>query len=356
MESNISGDNAASILNSVMDSTWLSNIIPDTVMTLPMYTVFAMMIALFTTLVIILYQLLRGRPLLAVLSGGLLGSGCRRDAVLLVGLPSSGKTCLFSALVRCPSPRNATAHNRATDCSTGAGGGLRTCTSMEPNVGVMHPAHGTHTRANNGAWARARLIDYPGHRRLRRGLTLYVASAHKIIVVVDAITVQDDQHEGAVALAELLLSVMQRAEFVGVRAVLVACTKRDEITSYTAQAVRVLTEKAVAAALQSYQGQLGSVDAVRDAKGRVIRGGGGGRRAALNVRWVCAWMSRVGLVLIASVCLCRLSMSVAATAMPRMLLRTRYSLWWTLFVPRCSVVAYARPTRAQLVKKVVAME
>eukprot|EP00796_Vickermania_ingenoplastis_P010570 gene10570-7340_t len=169
----------------------------------------------------------------------------RRTAVLLMGLPSSGKTCLFAQLTR--------------------GEEVQTCTSMELNEGTV-----TVGGAAGGSQKVVHLIDHPGHRRLYPSLLNALQRAIKVVIVVDAVTIHDDRHEGAAAVAELLHRFIQTPEFYGVREVLVACTKRDEITSFSSTAVKKLLEAAMATCIQSRRGELSHVDEVLDAKGVVV--------------------------------------------------------------------------------------
>lgn len=182
----------------------------------------------------------------------------RRHTTLLVGLPSSGKTALLSRLVT----GDTTAETR---------------TSMQVNTGVLH-GHKEEERLG------LLLVDYPGHRRLRDSLFSHLEEAVNVVVVIDSVTIQDDRHEGALAVSELLLAVLQSPEFYGVQKLLFACAKRDELASYSSKAVRKLLEAAMVRSIESRQGDLGRVDTVVDGKGTVVTGGGrkkhGGRQRA----------------------------------------------------------------------------
>lgn len=201
--------------------------------------------------------------------GGALGRR-HRTRTVLIGLPDSGKTALFGQLVR---------HMQLRE----------TQTSMRENVGPLLVAR---ERGMAETAPGVSVVDCPGHPRLREHMLRAVGEAVNVVVVIDAVTVQDSQQEGVAALAELLLGVLQSPEFYGVRRLLFACTKRDEVTSYTAKAVRKLLETAMVASIESRQNGMGRVESVRDSSNTVITGrsrksggssGGGGRRYVLSV-------------------------------------------------------------------------
>jgi signal recognition particle receptor subunit beta len=169
----------------------------------------------------------------------------RSNAALLVGLCGSGKTAIFLRLVG----------------DEGEGKPLpETNTSMQANKGSLGGA-GTHN-----------IIDYPGHRRLRGGLYEALQASKRLVVVVDSITIQDDQTQGAQAVADLLYDVLQCNAFDGVESVLFACTKRDDVTSFSAKAVRRLVEIEIARQLATRSGGVGSIEKVSSASGQVAKG------------------------------------------------------------------------------------
>lgn len=223
------------------------------------------------------------------------GSQPKRDAVLLIGLPGSGKTTLFTLLT--------------------SGVLVSTCTSMTANKGYVHypevattpsscdpekssggdgsgaSSHSALLSSENGAensvekekksksdaaWIasakhkKTLLVDHPGHRRLFPSLLLSLRCARHVVLVVDSITVHDDREEGVAAIAELLYSIISSSAFYGVKSVLIACTKRDDISSYSSKAVKKLLEGALTTCIRTRRGELGKVEQVIDGKGVVV--------------------------------------------------------------------------------------
>ncbi|KAG5469547.1 hypothetical protein LSCM1_02770 [Leishmania martiniquensis] len=222
----------------------------------------------------LLATLVLGYVLVSFVFGRLLGFGGAlnrrrpRSNTVLIGLPDSGKTALFMQLV----------HHQQL---------LESRTSMHANIGYMCAA--AQYGLSKGAKG-VRVVDFPGHPRLREGMLRAISEAVNVVVVIDAITVQDSQQEGVSAVAELLFSVLQAPEFYGVQRLLFACTKRDEITSYTSKSVRKLLEAAMVTSIASRQNVIGRVESVRDSSNTVITGEGksgsgrhGGRRYLLSL-------------------------------------------------------------------------
>ncbi|ORC87211.1 uncharacterized protein TM35_000231820 [Trypanosoma theileri] len=196
-----------------------------------------------------------------------------RHSALLIGLCGSGKTALFAQLI---------AQKR-----------IKTRTSMKANRAVM-TLRSKHSITNNGkqeddstdnkltktvsntntntaaVGAPVEVVDYPGHRRLRDSLTSDLEEANKVILVVDTVTIQDDRQEGAQALAELVVSVFTSPAFYGVKRVLVACTKRDELTSYSAKAVKKILEAEITRCIATRRGDVQSLDSIVNASGIAV--------------------------------------------------------------------------------------
>lgn len=161
--------------------------------------------------------------------------GKSRTNVLFIGLCGSGKTTMLMRMLR--------------------GGALtedipETMMSMRPNqVKITLPGESGKT---------AKVVDFPGHRRLREDLLGAVEEAKAIVCVVDSVTINDDK-EGGSAVADLLSDVVRAPVFKGVKGVLIACTKRDEITSFSAKAVRKLLEQEIARQVATQAASVGSI-------------------------------------------------------------------------------------------------
>lgn len=182
------------------------------------------------------------------------GRSPRRSTVLLMGLPNSGKTALFARLTQdVPRPH--------------------TCMSMGVNEGYLRKSLLTHGASAEGT-SGILVVDHAGHRRLFPSLRQELRRAAKVILVVDTVSIHDDRHDGALAVADFLLRVVQTPEFYGVKEVLVACTKRDDVASYSSKAVRKLLEAAMTGCISSRKGQLSQVEQVMDSKGMVIKKSG----------------------------------------------------------------------------------
>ncbi|PWU99453.1 hypothetical protein C4B63_9g305 [Trypanosoma cruzi] len=180
-----------------------------------------------------------------------------RHTLLLIGLCGSGKTALFAQLVaqKCVSARTSMQPNRAVMTRS-------QLSSHKEEEEEKESSFSAPSRVSNGANTSQVVVDFPGHRRLRDSLLSAIEEAMSVVVVVDAVTIQDDRQEGAQALAELIFSVLTSSAFYGVQRVLVACTKRDELTSYSAKAVRKLLEAEITRFVTSRRGDLQSLDTI----------------------------------------------------------------------------------------------
>ena len=161
-----------------------------------------------------------------------------RTLHLMVGLVNSGKTTLIARLI-------------------GQQGPLECVSSMVPNRATLPSGQV--------------VVDYPGHRRLRREVFSVLEEAKKVVVVVDTESIQDDRDEGAQALSELVCDLFQSKAFKGVTAVLFACTKRDSVTSFRAVAVKKLLENEMTHQLSTRSGTVGSIGAIQNVKTKTTR-------------------------------------------------------------------------------------
>lgn len=252
---------------------------------------------------------------IAFLWGGSHRGQVKRDAVLLLGLPYSGKTALFSQLTfggvlasTCTSMTSNEGYvvypaeeviflsssspsisplTKEEDGGEGNRGGLQAAFSHPTAYYYAHPEGSAAEKEKEQAQREAArekkhtttdpihkstlLIDHPGHRRLFPSLLRSLRRACHVVLVVDSITLHDDRDDGVAAIAELLYRTIQSPEFYGVQSMLIACTKRDECTSYSSKAVRKLLEAAITTCIHSRRGELGKVEQVIDGKGEVVK-------------------------------------------------------------------------------------
>lgn len=143
--------------------------------------------------------------------------GRKRDTIVILGLPGSGKTTLFYQL------RDGTSY-----------GG--TVTSMEPNEGRF-PLHSEVSR--KGARA-VHCVDVPGHPRLRPRADDYIPQAAGLVFVVDALDFLPQLR----AAAELLYDVLTKWAVAARRVpLLLVCNKMDNITAHSVDFIRKQLEK-----------------------------------------------------------------------------------------------------------------
>eukprot|EP01012_Entosiphon_sulcatum_P065291 TRINITY_DN94206_c0_g1_i1.p1 TRINITY_DN94206_c0_g1~~TRINITY_DN94206_c0_g1_i1.p1 ORF type:complete len:255 (-),score=39.18 TRINITY_DN94206_c0_g1_i1:20-748(-) len=140
------------------------------------------------------------------------------QAVLLVGLPNSGKTALFFKLT--------------------GGIDIQSQTSMAPNQGIIPK-----TRAPPGARSQfVRLVDLPGHGRLRHFLNAHLPKAKAIVFVVDSVDFGNEPS----AHAQLAYSLLTNYELVRRQVpLLIACNKRDSDVSMKPTAIKLRLEQEV---------------------------------------------------------------------------------------------------------------
>ncbi|TFY57981.1 hypothetical protein EVJ58_g6694 [Rhodofomes roseus] len=131
-------------------------------------------------------------------------SNLRGDALLLVGPPDAGKTAIFSSLVY-----------RQT---------LPSHTSMQPNVSSMHLQDKS-----------LRVVDVPGHPRIRDQFREYMADAQGIAFVVDSSTVSRNGAVVAEHLHQILHAIATLPPSRPTPALIIVAHKADLLKS-TAQA------------------------------------------------------------------------------------------------------------------------
>lgn len=162
-------------------------------------------IAIFTTLLLLSFKLLRR---------------AKSNTIVLTGLSGSGKSVLFYQL---------------RDGSTHQG----TVTSMEPNEGTFI-LHSEKTR--KGKIKPVHIVDVPGHSRLRPKLDEYLPQAAGIIFVVDAL----DFLPNCRAASEYLYDLLTKGSVVRKKIpLLILCNKTDKVTAHTKEFIRRQMEKEI---------------------------------------------------------------------------------------------------------------
>eukprot|EP00250_Pteridium_aquilinum_P019162 c24324_g1_i2 orf=375-1157(+) len=144
----------------------------------------------------------------------------KSDTVLLVGLSGSGKTALFYQL---------------RDGSTHKG----TVTSMEANVDrfILHSES-----TKQGKAKPVRLVDVPGHMKLRAKLDEFLTEAGGIIFLVDAA----DFMPNVRAISEYLYDILSKAWVVKYKVpVLIVANKTDKVTAHSRDFIRKQLEKEI---------------------------------------------------------------------------------------------------------------
>ncbi|RZC72019.1 hypothetical protein C5167_035182 [Papaver somniferum] len=144
----------------------------------------------------------------------------KSDTIVLAGLSGSGKTVLFYQL------RDGSAHQG-------------TVTSMDPNEGnfVLHSES-----SKKGKIKPVRVVDVPGHSRLRPKLDEYLPQAAGLIFVVDAL----DFLPNCRAAAEYLYEILTKATVVKKKVpVIIVCNKTDKVTAHTKEFIRKQLEKEI---------------------------------------------------------------------------------------------------------------
>ncbi|RKP12300.1 signal recognition particle receptor, beta subunit [Piptocephalis cylindrospora] len=140
----------------------------------------------------------------------------KRDTVILVGPAASGKTALFSKL--CLGRASATAG------------------SMASNEGKW-PRESESEESADGSILR--IVDLPGHERLRGAFTQHVERVRAIVYVVDASTLNRQLRTSASYLYDILVDGTVESQEIPL---LIVAGKRDILTSLRPERVQALLE------------------------------------------------------------------------------------------------------------------
>ncbi|CAA6665536.1 unnamed protein product [Spirodela intermedia] len=151
---------------------------------------------------------------------GRLFKGTKSNTIVLAGLSGSGKTVLFYQL------RDGSPHQG-------------TVTSMEPNEDwfILHSESEKKNKIKP-----VRVVDVPGHPRLRPKLDEFLPQAAGIVFVVDAL----DFLPNCRAVAEYLYDILTKTNVVNKKIpVLILCNKTDKVTAHSKEFIRKQLEKEI---------------------------------------------------------------------------------------------------------------
>jgi signal recognition particle receptor subunit beta len=182
-------------------------------------------------LALIMARLMFGRQGMPMTVGG-----PKRTKYLLCGPVGSGKTTIWQTLVH--------------------GAAKPTHTSMVPNLGKVRPEF-------SGS---VELVDFPGHNRLKDDIAPFLPSAKVIIVVMDAVSAMDEG-VGVHAVAALLARLVEDRAVTSGASIIVAANKRDDVTSFSAKAIKKKLEAELTTLFASRSSSVGKVPGGNARKG-----------------------------------------------------------------------------------------
>jgi len=139
----------------------------------------------------------------------------RGDTLLLLGSCNAGKTALYYNLAFGSKPA--------------------TLTSMKPMDTVMS----LHSSKGNPETKEFKVVDFPGHPRLRGKASAFLKRARAIIFVVDSTSVAKD----VIPICEYLFTVMTASAVASQSLpLLIACNKSDQASSIAAPKIKTMLE------------------------------------------------------------------------------------------------------------------
>lgn len=211
-------------------------------------------LCIFATIVFISVMRSKGSSSSSSGTGSLFG-GPSRSTLVLCGPPAGGKTTLFQALIH---PDQDKPKQTQTSMSVNAGWIVPLPAAMKQQLLSSSASANDDSNVDpNPSNKRFEVVDCPGHMRLF-DLTLDAFKTAKVIcIVVDGTKVQDSQN-GAGSVATLLMNLLTAKETAGVSSILVACNKRDELTSFTAKALQKYVEKEMKQRLSQKAAEVGA--------------------------------------------------------------------------------------------------
>lgn len=165
--------------------------------------------------------------------GGSSGGRSRSSAIVIMGTQGCGKTCAWQAL-RYGEQRFAT------------------CTSVAANDALDLAVVGKDERGRE-VKRRVRLVDVPGHAKLRLDAMDWLKRARAVVFVVDSVSFANDRREVAQFLFEILSDEhFQRSKLP----LMVVCNKSEKLTAHSPDFIRKRLEREVEAARRAAAGSL----------------------------------------------------------------------------------------------------
>ncbi|QDZ25041.1 subunit beta of signal recognition particle receptor complex [Chloropicon primus] len=153
----------------------------------------------------------------------------KRSLLLIVGPASSGKTTLFKQLQYGEAPSS-------------------TVTSVVPNEEDCRVRQGEGDQGQT-----VRVVDYPGHVKLRSGCDAYLQRAKKIVFVTDSLVYNDS--DSVREAAGFLFSVLANPGVLRHRVpVFIACNKSDRMNAFSVEFVKRRLEKEIDVLLSTVGG------------------------------------------------------------------------------------------------------
>lgn len=180
-----------------------------------------------------IFSLLLSLALATRALGGSSKDRSRSNAIVIMGVQGCGKTCAWQAL-RYGEQRFAT------------------CTSAAVNDAADGEIVGKDERGRE-VKRRVRLVDVPGHAKLRPEAMEWLRRARAVVFVVDSVSFANDRRE----VAQFLFEILSDEHFQrGKLPLMVACNKSEKLTAHTPDFIRKRLEREIEAARRAAAGSL----------------------------------------------------------------------------------------------------
>ena len=196
----------------------------------------ALVVVIICTLFSVAIALTLTRALGRTASALRLSTSSRADAIVLMGPKGSGKTCAWQSFAYCEQK-------------------FGTCTSVEINE-LTEDVKGKDARGREVTKRKVRVIDVPGHPKLRREAMLWLKQAKAVVFVVYSVTVANERKE----VAQFLFSILSDETFQRRRLpLMLACNKGEKLTAHPPDFIRKRLEREIEAVRRAAEGELPSI-------------------------------------------------------------------------------------------------